>query len=103
MAVLTLADAKTHLRITDNDHDSDVTQKLQQASAIVVDFVLSGRTRWTDPGTPADDPIVQSAILDVLTGLYEHRGDDYGVDAPDEELWNAITRRLARLRDPAIA
>jgi hypothetical protein len=106
--LITLDVAKAQLRITDAVHDADIQRKADQASAIVVDYLKSGRTRWTndpiDAWTPATvDPVVQSAILDVLSNLYEHRGDDWGVNQPDEELWNGIRRRLARMRDPALA
>lgn len=93
--------AKGHLRITDADHDADVQLKADQASAIVVDFLKAqADPDWT-PQTV--NLIVQSAILDVLTCLYEHRGDDFGINNPDAGLWDAIGRRLARLRDPAVA
>lgn len=42
----------------------------------------------------------QAATLLVLTHLYEHRGDDM---APDQNLWDAITRLLSMYRDPALA
>jgi len=107
--LISLATAKMHLRITDNDHDADVQLKADQASAIVFDYIVAGRTRWPEPDnvptwTPETvDLSAQAAMLDVLTCLYEHRGDDYGINAPDSELWQAISRKLARLRDPAIA
>ena len=99
--------AKRHLRIKDSDHDSDVTAKMEQAESIISDYLLSGRTRLPDPTLPIPGSIggliIQSAILEILTGLYEHRGDDFGVNDPDSELWNALRRKLARLRDPAVA
>lgn len=107
-SLVSLDTAKLHLRITDADHDADVTLKSNQATGIVLDYLKSGRTRWdNDPIETWDettiDPIAQAAILDVLSLLYEHRGDDLGVDNPDEMLWDAIRRRLARMRDPALA
>jgi Phage gp6-like head-tail connector protein len=103
----TLQAAKDHLRITDTAHDADVTAKLEQAESIILDYLISGRTRYIDPSLPIPASmgglIIQSAILELLTGLYEHRGDDFGVDDPDSELWNAVRRKLARLRDPALA
>ena len=104
---VTLPAAKDHLRITDTAHDADVTAKLEQAESIILDYLISGRTRYEDPSLPIPTSIggliIQSSILELLTGLYEHRGDDYGVDDPDSELWNAIRRKLMRLRDPALA
>jgi len=104
--LLTLAQAKEHLRITDSDHDTEVQSKTDSAAAIISDYVSSGRTRWDTP-LPATDSdgwiIMQTAALELLASMYEHRGDDYGVNAPDEEVWNAIRRKLSRLRDPAFA
>ena len=102
-----LTAAKRQLRITDSAHDADVTAKMEQAEAIIVDYVASGRTRMDDPTLPLPATmgglIIQSAILEVLTGLYEHRGDDFGINDPDSELWEALRRKLYRLRDPAVA
>lgn len=44
---------------------------------------------------------IQSAVLLMLTHLYEHRGDDDM--AIDANLWEAIRRLLERDRDPALA
>lgn len=104
---LDLAVAKQHLRITDDAHDDDIERKLTYSEAVIVQYVRAGRSRWSDPNVgivEGDlDPIVESAILDYLALIYEHRGDDYGVDEPDAEAWNAIKRKLERLRDPAVA
>lgn len=104
---VTLPAAKDHLRITDSAHDADVTAKLEAAEAIILDYLIAGRTRLPDPTLPIAASmgglIIQSAILELLTGLYEHRGDDFGVDMPDDELWCAVRRKLMRLRDPALA
>lgn len=106
-AYVALPAAKAHLRISDDDHDGDIQSKLNQAESIILELVASGRTRRVEPAPPAPGTsgglILQSAILELLAGLYEHRGDDFGVNQPDEELWNAIRRKVARLRDPALA
>ena len=52
---------------------------------------------WTDVTVPTP---VKAAILLVLTHLWDHRGEDM---AADENLWNAVGRLLARMRDPAVA
>lgn len=43
MALVSLLQAKTHLRIEDDDHNADVALKLDQASAIILDY-LKART-----------------------------------------------------------
>jgi hypothetical protein len=52
---------------------------------------------WQVDTVPAH---VESAILLMLTHLYENRGNDMKAD---DSLWNAIRRLLERSRDPAFA
>lgn len=104
--LVTVALAKSHLRITDNDHDTEVETKADHAAAVITDYVAKGRTRYPEPfpdPASAEWLIAQSAALDLLACLYEHRGDDLGINAPDAEVWNAIRRKLSRMRDPALA
>lgn len=104
---VSLIEAKAHLRITDTDHDTEVQATADRAVAIVLDYVEAGRTRFPDPSAPEPGTphglIVQAAALDLLGSLYEHRGDDYGINPPDLEVWNAIRRKLSRLRNQALA
>lgn len=44
MAILTLAQAKAHLRITTSNDDTDITLKLAQAEAIVIDYLKARLT-----------------------------------------------------------
>lgn len=102
--LVTLADAKMHLRITDSAHDTDVQLKLTQAQATILDY-LAERVddTWTEITVP---PLVVAGILMYLTHLYEHRGDDMGSTASggtaDADVWEALRRLLARLRDQAV-
>lgn len=96
--VVTLAQAKTHLRITDTDHDADIQAKVDQADGIIRNYLKSQNdAAWTDETAPK---AVQSATLLMVGHLFEHRGDDMD---PDESLWKAIERLLMRYRDPALA
>jgi Phage gp6-like head-tail connector protein len=101
MAVIaTLAQAKAHLRLSADAsaNDADVELKLQQATAIIVDYLKDrADAAWTPYTVPGP---VQSATLLMLTHLYEHRGDE---PSTDDALWLAISRLLMRLRDPAVA
>jgi len=95
--LLTLADAKIHLRITDTAHDADVQQKLDEAQDVILDYVGEQvDPLWTDTTAP---PRVLSAIKIYLTLLYEHRGDDMATEAAT---WAAIRRLLERTRLQAI-
>ncbi|HXD16408.1 MAG TPA: head-tail connector protein [Vicinamibacterales bacterium] len=44
MAILTLAQAKTHLRETTSSNDADITLKLAQAEAIILDYLKTRAT-----------------------------------------------------------
>jgi hypothetical protein len=97
--LVTLADAKVHLRIRDTDHDADVDAKRSAASAIVFRHLKQqADPAWTATTVPGD---VKSAVLVLLTFLYQERGD--GV-APTSavEVWACIDRILAWRRDPAV-
>ena len=102
--LVSLATAKQHLRITDALHDADIELKLTQAQHAILDYLAEVVDEtWTEATVPR---IVEAAILIYLTHLYEHRGDDMSPSAsgstPDEDVWAAIRRLLARLRMQAI-
>jgi len=98
MALVTLAVAKTHLHVTTSDRDTDIQRLVDEASAIVIDYLKSrADDTWTDVTVPKP---VQAATL-LLVGHYdEHRGDDMTADA---NVWAAVERLLVRYRDPALA
>lgn len=104
-ALVTLDLAKQQLRITDNLHDAEVQTAIDEATAVILDYLdTAADPEWTPATLPK---IVQTAILMFTTHLYEHRGDDMSPTAsgttPDEEVWAAIRRLLARTRDQAIS
>lgn len=100
--LVTLAQAKTHLRITTpvgDPGEADIQQKLDDAEASILDYLKSrADPLWVSPATVPGP--VRSSILLLLARLYEHRGD---ADEADAVTWEAIGRLLARLRDPALA
>ena len=98
-ALVTLVTAKEHLRITSTTDDADIQLKLDQAEAIILDY-LAGQADpgWISPAT-APKPVTASILL-MLTRLYEHRGD---LEEADEDLWLAIERILRRIRREALA
>lgn len=101
-ALVTLPNAKVHLRITDSDHDADVQLKVNHASDVIVRYLASDADpAWTDVTVPND---VVAAILILLTHLYEDRGaaDDMKSDA-DKQVWDCIARLLQQRRTPALA
>lgn len=83
--MVTLAQAKAHLRITTPDghpDDADLLLKLDAATAAIRRYV--GRSAfgqvfvdvWQDPTTT--DPDAQAAVLLQLGELWRFRGDDPG-------------------------
>jgi len=102
--LVTLTQAKAHLRITMPDGDpgdADLQLKLDQAEGVILNYLkgASGQAAdWIDPTTTPGP--VSAAILLMLGRLYEQRGDD---EENDERLWTAIDRLLARYHTPGIA
>jgi hypothetical protein len=112
-SLITLEQAKLQLRITHGttEFDDDIVLKMDQATAIVMDYLKrptdqaweAGSPGSPGGGSPGDDlslTIVQAAILEVLTNLFMHRGDDAANDGP---ITPRIESMLRRLRDPALA
>lgn len=100
--------AKQHLRILHNDYDADITRKLDQANAIVWDYIKhepdeTGDDAWVP--TAPQSTIIEVATLMVLSKLY----DDRNVGEENDErvalgyLTPQVTAILHRLRDPAVA
>jgi Phage gp6-like head-tail connector protein len=95
--LLTLEDAKVHLRITDTAHDADVQQKLTEAQDAIIHYLGEQvDPLWTETTVP---PLVLSQIKIYLTHLYEDRGDDMSRNAA---VWETVRRALSQLRLQAI-
>jgi len=100
--LVTLATAKQHLRVYDDDHDPDITQKIAAASASIRDYLKDRNDPlWTDTTAP---PWIGQSVLLLLAHLYEHRGDEFGgAQDNDARVWEAIANLCRRSRDPALA
>lgn len=61
MALVDVEDAKAHLRITDTDHDADVAIKVEQASAIITDY-LKARLVAIASITAANPAVVTTTV-----------------------------------------
>jgi hypothetical protein len=109
MALVTLTNAKLHLRIDYDELDADITLKLAQAEGIIVDRInVSERGRtltaaWDELTVPV---VVQAAILLMLAHLWENRGDGsggtIGGGQPDQNIWKAVDLFLTRYLDSAV-
>jgi uncharacterized phage protein (predicted DNA packaging) len=96
--LVTLAELKTHLRITDTAHDADVAQKLAAAQEGILSVIgTSADPAWTSSTAPLE---VKNYILILATHYYEHRGDE--LERDQAAIWSTIQHGLAFYRDPAI-
>lgn len=97
MKLASLADAKLQLHVSDPARDAEITMLLEQASAIVYDYIgTRADPTWDETSAPL---VVQAATLVTLGYRWEHRGDD----SDDAPLWTALGSLLMRTRDPALA
>ena len=104
--MIDLATAKLHLRIDHDDDDIDIQSKIDQAGAIIRNYIKRSPGLGDPIWAPSTDDllILDTAILMMLSRLY----DDRNVGEEDNEialgyLPKQITAILHRLRHPAIA
>jgi len=98
--LVTLAEAKDHLRITlppGDPGDADLQAKLDEAEAIIRDYVDDDDPAWTPATVP---PPIRAAIKLQLAGLVEDPGDDNTTEA---DLWLRIKRLLQPYHSPTLA
>ena len=108
--IVTLAQAKKHLRVVSHDDDDDIMDKLDQATALVLDYVYRDDDDWLatiiawSPDTAPKS--IQAAVLVQCAELYRFRGDDLPKETPERQhgfLSPAVAAYLHRFRDPSIA
>lgn len=102
--LVSLEDAKRHLRITGTEHDDDISEKVMTAQRAVLAYLTTaGDATWT-PATLPDD--VKGAILLLTANYFRYRGDDIDgapLNTPDHATWEAVGRLLSFRRDPTLA
>lgn len=117
MTIVTFDEFRDHLGLTGNPpNTADLTMKLEQAHAIVMDYLADTTDEdWTarldswdvEGGSPHEvAPLaVHAAILFQAAELARFRGDDLEMVAPDTpgDLSPHITRMLYRLRRKVFA
>lgn len=106
MPLITLDQAKTQIRVPLDsvEYDEDLELKIEHATALVVDFLNRNEDDWvagSPQASPSDQefPLVQAAVLEVLTNLWRHRGDDGTADGP---MTKRVELMLRGIRIPAI-
>jgi hypothetical protein len=95
VALVTFTEAAAQLRVTATDDDVDIYRKMDQASAIVVDYVTDeDKAVWTDLTVP---PEVKAAVLLVLGELFDTR------EVKADPLSATVRNLLRRHRTPSLA
>jgi hypothetical protein len=111
-ALVTYAQAKAHLRLTDDESKTDLLLKMQQATDIVLERIERDATDspvWTEDTDPENDSEfarAQAMVLMELTGLWRFRGDDVEAANAPEDLGRLSPRaeRIAyRQKGPTLA
>lgn len=100
--------AKDHLRVTTSDEDEDIEVKLQQAQAMVLDYIdrpddtdwHAEMLAWTATTAPK---AVQAAIVRQLMDLRRFRGDDPPAGNAGLFLSPWVAQCLRMYRDPVLA
>jgi hypothetical protein len=109
--IVTLGQAKQHAKITSDAANADLTLKLADAHAIVLDYVANGKDAdyqdamliWDDETAPG---AVRAAILRQFAELARFRGND---DDPSEvrvdgsRMAPRVKQLLNNYRTPSIA
>lgn len=110
--VLTLTEAKSHLRITHDHEDADLNDKLLAATQVVIDYLTRRDTgdgatwnaamaAWTTDTVPAS---VKAAMLVQFGELTRTRGDDQAQEFQrPTSLSPTVMALLMRYRDPGVA
>ena len=105
--LITLEQAKAHLRIDTDEEDDDLTLKIHASSAAVMSYLKDGALDFTDSSgvITADVPWqVQAAVLVLLGALYGDRGEEGGKPAGfSNYLPPAVVALLYPLRIPTVA
>lgn len=119
MMLITLAQAKAHLRVTHDAEDDQIAEFIEAASEAVVAYLKSGADEFLDtPGDPTpiqdssgdvvdyDVPARVKAATKILVGALFRNRDSVN---PDADGWRegflppAVTALLYPLRDPALS
>lgn len=94
--IVTLDIIKQEVGRLDDFHDDMLTRKVDEAEAIVIDYLKVAATTYQDTDGNNDfPPVIASSVIAVARTLYEKPEDD--------PLSDGVKNILHRLRDPALA
>lgn len=101
VALVTLEQVKSSLRVDFIDSDTDLALKIEQATDAVVDYIKKPDHGWTVETVPGR---VSAAIILVVKSLFDDSEKAELLSAlAGGELKNPVVSLLYRLRDPALA
>jgi hypothetical protein len=100
--LITVDQAKLHLRIEDDDHDDQLEEIIEDASGIILDYLKVAETMWqTTSGEPDEVPrAVIAAVKLGVSALFENPEQD---EKGPLVLSQPVKDLLHRFRDPAMA
>jgi len=109
VALVTLESAKRHCTVTHDLDDALIAEKIEQAEAIIFDYIEREDGFWITGGSPPESPpkVLVAACLMVVAALYENReGYDGGPSLSSysmpEPLGDSVKNLLRRFRTPAV-
>lgn len=104
--LVTIEQAKDHLRIDDDAGDADLTLKIQAGSAAILAYVQGSRDRIvnSDGALIDGEPLrrTQTALLMLLGWLDRNRGGEEEEKLKQGELPFSVTMLIYDLRRPTI-
>lgn len=107
MMLITLEEAKRHLRVDDESDDSDIELKTHAASGAVRNYLKSAADAYFDAdGAVIADVVpfeVKAATMLMLGYLYKDRDENADGAFDQGYLPKPVTALLYPLRDPAFA
>lgn len=116
--LLTLAQAREHLRTVDLEDDVDLQLKIDAATQLVCEYISDRQPAdedwiatiegWDGVSYPSTaPPVIVAAVLQQVAELYRFRGDDVEGDLPKSVEHGALSPLVARLlhryRSPTLA
>lgn len=107
MMFITLEQAKVQLRVDDDADDTDITDKIHEASDLVRGYLKSAADAYLDADgevIPGKVPYAVKAATKMMLGyLYNQRDNDQDREFEQGMLPRPVTALLYHLRDPALA
>lgn len=104
--LVTLEQAKDHLRIDDDAGDADLTLKIQAGSAAILAYVQGSRDLIVDSASTLieGEPLrrTQTALLMLLGWMDRNRGGEEEEKLQQGELPFSVTMLIYDLRQPTI-